>query len=153
MPAGENGWPSSNFLPHVPSEEGEQTSLIDALQDWKSDKYRDLIGEPMLMLRLCEAGITRNIQACIFAMHKWLCNHLLQCLEVVKAVSMAGCAADMASLLSRLLKCSQQQPTWPCLSPNSLSCVGLGPALQPATVGMHIPWLTPCLCKARSAAE
>ena len=46
MPAGENGWPSSNFLPHVPSEEGEQTSLIDTLQDWKSDKYRDLIGEP-----------------------------------------------------------------------------------------------------------
>lgn len=48
---GEHGWPSSNFLPHVPSEEGEQTSLIDALQDWKSDKYRDLIASDSVHAR------------------------------------------------------------------------------------------------------
>lgn len=42
---GENGWPTSNVLGgKVPETEEEKTLLIDTLQDWKTDKYKDIIG-------------------------------------------------------------------------------------------------------------
>lgn len=42
---GENGWPASNVLGgRAPGNEEEQTLLIDTLQDWKTDKYKDIIG-------------------------------------------------------------------------------------------------------------
>ena len=43
---GENGWPSSSILgQRVPETEEEQVLLIDTLQDWKTQKYKDIIGE------------------------------------------------------------------------------------------------------------
>lgn len=39
-----HGWPSSSLLGSPPSSEEEQAALIDALQDWKTDKYKDIIG-------------------------------------------------------------------------------------------------------------
>jgi len=43
---GENGWPSSSILgQRAPETEEEQVLLIDTLQDWKTEKYKDIIGE------------------------------------------------------------------------------------------------------------
>lgn len=43
---GENGWPSSSVLGgKAPKTEEEQILLIDTLQDWKTEKYKDIIGE------------------------------------------------------------------------------------------------------------
>ena len=42
---GLNGWPSSSVLGgRAPADEAEQARLIDALQDWKTDKYKAIIG-------------------------------------------------------------------------------------------------------------
>ncbi|KAI7845484.1 hypothetical protein COHA_001032 [Chlorella ohadii] len=42
---GLNGWPTSSVLGgRAPADEAEQTQLIDALQDWKTEKYKDIIG-------------------------------------------------------------------------------------------------------------
>lgn len=44
--AGENGWPVSSILGgRAPENEEEKALLIDTLQDWKTDKYKDIIGE------------------------------------------------------------------------------------------------------------
>lgn len=41
-----NGWPTSSVLGgRAPADEAEQTLLIDTLQDWKTEKYKDIIGE------------------------------------------------------------------------------------------------------------
>ncbi|GLC75111.1 hypothetical protein PLESTF_001595100 [Pleodorina starrii] len=40
-----NGWPTSSVLNgRVPADEAEQALLIDTLQDWKTDKYQQMIG-------------------------------------------------------------------------------------------------------------
>ncbi len=41
---GKNGWPSSSLAPEPPQTEDEQVALIDALQDWKTLHYQELIG-------------------------------------------------------------------------------------------------------------
>lgn len=42
---GLNGWPTSSVLGgRAPADEAEQTLLIDTLQDWKTEKYKDIIG-------------------------------------------------------------------------------------------------------------
>ncbi|KAG6555682.1 hypothetical protein Mapa_002919 [Marchantia paleacea] len=38
-----NGWPTSSLFETAPESEAEQSTLIDALQDWKTEKYKDLI--------------------------------------------------------------------------------------------------------------
>lgn len=39
------GWPTSSVLGgRAPGSEEEQTQLIDTLQDWKTDKYQQMIG-------------------------------------------------------------------------------------------------------------
>lgn len=43
--AGEFGWPASVALPVIPETDDEKTSLIDTLQEWKTQKYQDMIGE------------------------------------------------------------------------------------------------------------
>ena len=44
MAAGKNGWPASSLAPEPPVQEDEQAALIDALQDWKTLHYQELIG-------------------------------------------------------------------------------------------------------------
>lgn len=42
---GLNGWPTSSVLGgRAPADEAEQAVLIDTLQDWKTEKYKDIIG-------------------------------------------------------------------------------------------------------------
>ncbi|KAL4422765.1 hypothetical protein ABPG75_008962 [Micractinium tetrahymenae] len=42
---GLNGWPTSSVLGgRAPADEAEQTLLVDTLQDWKTEKYKDIIG-------------------------------------------------------------------------------------------------------------
>ena len=49
---GENGWPTSNVLGgKTPENDEEKTLLIDTLQDWKTDKYKEIIGE-LIMWKL-----------------------------------------------------------------------------------------------------
>ena len=43
--AGEFGWPTSVALPAIPQTDDEKTSLIDILQEWKTQKYQDMIGK------------------------------------------------------------------------------------------------------------
>jgi hypothetical protein len=39
------GWPTSSILGgRAPADEAEQGQLIDTLQDWKTDKYQQMIG-------------------------------------------------------------------------------------------------------------
>lgn len=46
-PAGKNGWPTSNFAEGSPQTEEEQGALIDALQEWKTTHYKELISEQL----------------------------------------------------------------------------------------------------------
>lgn len=46
-----NGWPTSGVLGAVPSSEEAQARLIDALQDWKTEKYKDIIGSGQVAAR------------------------------------------------------------------------------------------------------
>lgn len=39
-----HGWPSSTILPNPPTTEEEQVKLIDTIQDWKTEKYKNFIG-------------------------------------------------------------------------------------------------------------
>ncbi|KAF8062961.1 haloacid dehalogenase-like hydrolase domain-containing protein [Scenedesmus sp. PABB004] len=42
---GREGWPTSSVLGgRVPASEEEQALLVDTLQEWKSDKYRQMVG-------------------------------------------------------------------------------------------------------------
>lgn len=42
---GINGWPTSSVHGgRAPASEEEQALLIDTLQDWKTEKYKDIIG-------------------------------------------------------------------------------------------------------------
>lgn len=42
---GQHGWPTSSVLGgKAPADEKEQAVVIDTLQDWKTDKYKDIVG-------------------------------------------------------------------------------------------------------------
>lgn len=41
---GREGWPSSTVMDGVPATDEERAALVDTLQDYKSEKYRELIG-------------------------------------------------------------------------------------------------------------
>ncbi|KAH9305170.1 hypothetical protein KI387_009574, partial [Taxus chinensis] len=38
-----NGWPYSNIFQNPPSNDSEKSELIDTLQDWKTQKYKEII--------------------------------------------------------------------------------------------------------------
>ncbi|GLJ26627.1 hypothetical protein SUGI_0517560 [Cryptomeria japonica] len=38
-----NGWPSSTILKNPPSNDSEKSMLIDTIQDWKTEKYKEII--------------------------------------------------------------------------------------------------------------
>ncbi|KMZ59277.1 Haloacid dehalogenase-like hydrolase domain-containing protein [Zostera marina] len=40
---GEHGWPSSTILSKPPMEDDEKNKLIDTIQDWKTENYKDTI--------------------------------------------------------------------------------------------------------------
>jgi len=44
---GEHGWPSSTMFSEAPKNEEQQTALIDALQEWKSKKFQEIVGKLM----------------------------------------------------------------------------------------------------------
>lgn len=39
----ENGWPSSSVITEPPSTESEREKLIDVVQDWKTERYKEVI--------------------------------------------------------------------------------------------------------------
>lgn len=43
--AGENGWPTSSVLGEVPRTDEDKEKLVDALQDWKTNKYQEMISK------------------------------------------------------------------------------------------------------------
>ena len=51
--AGKHGWPTSAVLPAAPETEEEQATLIDTLQDWKTQHYQDIIGARPASSRPC----------------------------------------------------------------------------------------------------
>ncbi|KAK9820964.1 hypothetical protein WJX81_000960 [Elliptochloris bilobata] len=67
---GQHGWPMSKVLPAAPKTEEEQAALIDALQDWKTLHYQELIasgsvpareGVLRLMDETREAGLALGV--------------------------------------------------------------------------------------------
>ncbi|CAI5496255.1 unnamed protein product [Closterium sp. Naga37s-1] len=46
-----NGWPHSSFLPAPPATDAEKDVLIDTLQDWKTEKYQQMIGSGQVPVR------------------------------------------------------------------------------------------------------
>ncbi|GBG68769.1 hypothetical protein CBR_g3309 [Chara braunii] len=47
----EHGWPTSTIFPSGPQTDDEKVALIDTLQDWKTAKYKDLIGSGEVLPR------------------------------------------------------------------------------------------------------
>lgn len=50
---GKHGWPTSTILDggKAPETDEEQIKVIDTLQDWKTEKYKDIIGKECIALR------------------------------------------------------------------------------------------------------
>ncbi|GJP46341.1 hypothetical protein CLOM_g5642 [Closterium sp. NIES-68] len=46
-----NGWPHSSFLPAPPTTDADRDLLIDTLQDWKTNKYQQMIGSGQVPVR------------------------------------------------------------------------------------------------------
>ncbi|CAM0955358.1 unnamed protein product [Alopecurus aequalis] len=40
---GENGWPSSKIFETPPSSDSDREKLVDIIQDWKTERYKDII--------------------------------------------------------------------------------------------------------------
>ncbi|RCV31590.1 hypothetical protein SETIT_6G190000v2 [Setaria italica] len=40
---GENGWPSSNIFETPPSTDSDKEKLVDIIQDWKTERYKEII--------------------------------------------------------------------------------------------------------------
>ncbi|KAL5222384.1 hypothetical protein ABZP36_027097 [Zizania latifolia] len=40
---GENGWPSSNIFEKPPSSNSDKEKLIDIIQDWKTERYKEIL--------------------------------------------------------------------------------------------------------------
>uniref|UniRef100_J3MTZ3 Uncharacterized protein n=2 Tax=Oryza brachyantha TaxID=4533 RepID=J3MTZ3_ORYBR len=40
---GENGWPSSNIFETPPSSDSDKEKLVDIVQDWKTERYKDIL--------------------------------------------------------------------------------------------------------------
>lgn len=67
---GRHGWPTSSLAAEAPGDEAGQGALIDALQDWKSAKYRDLIGSGEVaprpgVLRLMDEARAAGLQLAV----------------------------------------------------------------------------------------
>ncbi|GMH40321.1 hypothetical protein BSKO_08225 [Bryopsis sp. KO-2023] len=65
-----HGWPVSSVVDKSPETEEEQEKLIDTLQDWKSQKYRDLIGSGEVsprpgVLRLMEEAKSKGLKVAV----------------------------------------------------------------------------------------
>jgi len=41
--AGKHGWPTTNILGGIPESDGDKEKIIDTIQDWKTQKYKDII--------------------------------------------------------------------------------------------------------------
>ncbi len=52
--AGEHGWPTSKMFGEAPQTEEQQTALIDALQEWKSKKFQEIVGGTALLCNIHE---------------------------------------------------------------------------------------------------
>ncbi len=49
---GQKGWPTSSVLGgKVAETEEEKTQLVDVLQDWKTDKFKEIIGAVVVCVR------------------------------------------------------------------------------------------------------
>ncbi|CAI5461655.1 unnamed protein product [Closterium sp. Yama58-4] len=46
-----NGWPHSSILPAPPTTDADKDVLIDTLQDWKTEKYQQMIGSGQVPVR------------------------------------------------------------------------------------------------------
>ncbi|BBN12753.1 hypothetical protein MPTK1_5g22600 [Marchantia polymorpha subsp. ruderalis] len=74
-----NGWPTSSLFETAPESEADQSTLIDSLQDWKTEKYKDLIrsgaeprpgvlelmDEARSMLAVCSAATKSSVVFCL----------------------------------------------------------------------------------------
>lgn len=64
---GGNGWPVSTLNSAPPGTDEEKEKIIDEIQDWKSQKYRELIGSGDVpprpgILRLMEEAKSKGLK-------------------------------------------------------------------------------------------
>ncbi|KAG0620151.1 hypothetical protein M758_4G193300 [Ceratodon purpureus] len=89
---GEHGWPTSTILPNAPTNEEEQATLIDTIQDWKTEKYKNFIGSGHVDPR---PGVVELIDA---AREKGLK------LAVCSAATKSSVIFTLSSLLGKVLR-------------------------------------------------
>jgi hypothetical protein len=82
-----HGWPTSTILPAAPQDEAEQAKLIDTLQDWKSEKYRDFIGSGKVLprpgiveVRIVATALLTGVMSVFFSFYAFMKN--CECLEL-----------------------------------------------------------------------
>lgn len=90
-----NGWPTSTVLGgRAPADEAEQAQLIDALQDWKTEKYKDIIGAlPIIQLIWFVVLCVVFGAACL--LRAWLCS----CCTCACCAARAPSGAELAAQL------------------------------------------------------
>ncbi|CAA6664387.1 unnamed protein product [Spirodela intermedia] len=68
---GEKGWPSSTIFQTPPASDSDRATLIDALQDWKTERYKDIIRSGTVsipspgVLRLMDEAIAAGIKVAV----------------------------------------------------------------------------------------
>lgn len=98
---GEYGWPTSSLLDgKTPSSDQEKDLLIDTLQDWKTDKYKEIIGSGEIkpregILELMDAARAAGVPvavcsastkaACLFVMDNLLGKERFETLDLFMA--------------------------------------------------------------------
>ncbi|KAL4196275.1 hypothetical protein AMTRI_Chr04g245350 [Amborella trichopoda] len=80
----ENGWPSSSVFATPPVEDADEAKLIDTLQDWKTEKYKDIIRSGMVeprpgVLRLMDEAKASGI--CLAVCSAATKSSVVLCLE------------------------------------------------------------------------
>ncbi|CAA7400973.1 unnamed protein product [Spirodela intermedia] len=67
---GEKGWPSSTIFQTPPASDSDRATLIDALQDWKTERYKEIIRSGTVsprpgVLRLMDEAIAAGIKVAV----------------------------------------------------------------------------------------
>ncbi|KAI3864488.1 hypothetical protein MKX03_018547 [Papaver bracteatum] len=66
----ENGWPTSSIFESVPENDSDKAKLIDTLQDWKTERYKEIIKSGTVeprpgVLRLMDEAKTAGIKLAV----------------------------------------------------------------------------------------
>ncbi|MCL7051742.1 hypothetical protein MKW94_022649, partial [Papaver nudicaule] len=62
----ENGWPTSSIFESAPESDSDRAKLIDTLQDWKTERYKEIIKSGTgIKLAVCSAATKSSVILCL----------------------------------------------------------------------------------------